>query len=27
MLWELELETSKEIDYTNCTDAEKEFIG
>jgi len=22
----LELETSREIDYTNCTDAEKEFI-
>ena len=22
----LELETSKEIDYSNCTDAEKEFI-
>ena len=22
----LELETDKEIDYSNCTDAEKEFI-
>ena len=22
----LELETSREIDYSNCTDAEKEFI-